>query len=455
MVDSIYSRRQFLGRSAAAGAGLFAMQIAGAGTAVAVGNGVGAKSIHPLTKSHDPDVLLRWIQAVYDSVKLERLTPPNAARIYAYFGVAAYEAVVGGMPPYRSLGLQLNDLPKLPSRSQNLRYDWPTAANAAMAAVAPVLFAGRTASLAKMRDLESVVQSERNAAVKDGSTIDRSVGHGRSVGKIIAEWIQRDGWTHIQGLPAYVAPMGEGLWERTPPNFGLALEPYWEKVRPFALVPVTACAPPPPIAFSTDPGSAFYAQAMATYTTVKERTDSDAETALFWRDNPDGTTGLPSGHWALIASILIRQEGYDLARAAELMVMHGIAVADGFTSCWTEKYRTNLVRPVTYIKKHIDPDWNSPVNSPAFPEYTSGHSVGSGAAAAVLTSLVGAVSFTDDTGIGNGFAPRPYSSIWDAANEAAISRLFGGIHYPMGITAGIDQGVCVAQAVMQRIKTRK
>ncbi|NNL47359.1 MAG: hypothetical protein HKO76_03240, partial [Acidimicrobiia bacterium] len=151
MVDSIYSRRQFLGRSAAAGAGLLAMQIAGAGTAVAVGNGVGAKSIHPLTKSHDPDVLLRWIQAVYDSVKLERLTPPNAARIYAYFGVAAYEAVVGGMPPYRSLGLQLNDLPKLPSRSQNLRYDWPTAANAAMAAVAPVLFAGRTASLAKMR----------------------------------------------------------------------------------------------------------------------------------------------------------------------------------------------------------------------------------------------------------------------------------------------------------------
>ncbi|MBT8198957.1 MAG: vanadium-dependent haloperoxidase, partial [Acidimicrobiia bacterium] len=441
MVDSIYSRRQFLGRSAAAGAGLLAMQIAGAGTAVAVGNGVGAKSIHPLTKSHDPDVLLRWIQAVYDSVKLERLTPPNAARIYAYFGVAAYEAVVGGMPPYRSLGLQLNDLPKLPSRSQNLRYDWPTAANAAMAALPPALFSGRVNSLAQLADLESEIHIERSSAVEDVSVIDRSVAHGRAVGKVIVEWIASDGWAGIQSLPPYVPLVGDGLWERTPPNFGAALEPYWERVRPFALIPVTACAPAPPIAFSTDPGSAFYAQAMATYATVNGRTEADAQTALFWRDNPDGTTGLPSGHWALIVSILIRQEGFDLARAAELMVMHGIAVADGFTSCWTEKYRTNLVRPVTYIKKHINPDWNSPVNSPAFPEYTSGHSVGSGAAAAVLTSLVGAVSFTDDTGIGNGFAPRPYSSIWDAANEAAISRLFGGIHYPMGITAGIDQGV--------------
>ncbi len=454
MVGSTYSRRQFLGRSAAASAGLVAMQLAGGATALA-SSGAGAKSVHPLTKSHDPDVLVRWIQAVYDAVKLERFTPPNAARVYAYFGVAGYEAVVGGMPSYRSLGLQLNDLPKLPSRSQNLRYDWPSAANAAMAAVAPVLFAGRTVSLANLSDLASEIQSERSAAVPDSSTVDRSVAHGRSVGKVLAEWIQRDGWTDIQSLPLYVPPVGDGLWERTPPNFGPALEPYWEQVRPFALIPVTACAPPPPIAFSTDPGSAFYAQAMATYTTVNGRKDSDTETALFWRDNPDGTTGLPSGHWALIASILIRQQGYDLARAAELMAMHGIAVADGFTSCWTEKYRTNLVRPVTYIKKYIDPAWNSPVNSPAFPEYTSGHSVGSGAAATVLTSMVGAVSFTDDTGIANGFPARTYKTIWDAANEAAMSRLFGGIHYPMGITAGIDQGVCVAESVMQRVRTRK
>ncbi len=454
MVVSSYSRRQFLGRSAAASAGMVAMQFASASPVALANEGKGAKGLHPLTKSHDPDVLLTWIKAVYDAVKRERFTPPNAARIYAYYGVAAYEAVVGGMPPYQSLGLQLNDLPKLPSTSKNLRYDWPTAACAAMAALSPVLFAGRQASLEELGKLEAGIVGERSLHVKDRATIDRSMEHGRAVAKVLVDWIGEDGWSGIQGL-TYEPSVAPGLWERTPPNYGNALEPYWERVRPFALIPVTSCAPQPPIPYSNDPKSEFYAQAKATYDTVNGRSDEQAQVALFWRDNPDGTTGLPSGHWALIASILIRQQGYDLASAAELIAMHGIAVADGFTSCWTEKYRTNLVRPVTYIKAYIDPLWNSPVNSPAFPEYTSGHSVGSGAAATVLTAMVGKVSFTDDTGLANGFPVRTYPTIWAAANEAAMSRLYGGIHYPMGISAGIDQGICVAEAVMKRVKTRK
>ncbi len=442
------SRREFLSRSLIGGAAAAAFHVLPATGAVA------GPPRHPLAHADDPEVLLRWVPAVYDSVRRERYSPPNAARTYAYFGVAAYEAVVGGMPAHRSLGGQLNDLSGLPAAATNRRHDWPAAANAAMGRMAPALFPGRAVSLAQLADLESTFLAERRAAVADQATVDRSVAHGRAVGDVIAAWIGRDGWAGIQGLP-YTPPVGSGLWESTPPNFGTAIEPYWEQVRTFALTPVTACAPPPPVPFSEDPGSAFHAEAMVTYQAGLALTEEQRQTALFWRDNPDGTTGLPSGHWALIALILVRGLGHDLARAAEVMALHGIAVADAFTSCWTEKYRTNLVRPVTYIKRHIDPAWNSAVNTPQFPEYTSGHSVGSAAAATTLTALLGPVPFTDDTGTANGFPARAYGSVWAAAQEAAMSRLFGGIHYPMGISAGIDQGVCVAERVLARVRTHR
>lgn len=407
---------------------------------------------HPLTKDHDPSVVLRWLGAVYQAVKSQRLSPPNAARVYAYFAVAAYEAVVGGMPQYRSLGLQLNDLPRLPRINQSRRYDWPLAANAAMGVIVTSLFDSTNA--AGLHDLETTIRDERTEAANNGPVVDRSIAHGRAVGQELVSWIQRDGWTAIQGL-AFTPPVGPGLWVRTPPNFGASIEPYWEGVRTFALDPVTVCAPVPPAPYSTDPTSTFYAEAMATHDAVLNLTDDQKSTAMFWRDNPDGSTGLPSGHWTLIAVGLVRQLNYNLAQAAEMLVLHGVAVADGFTSCWTEKYRTNLLRPVTYIQANIDPAWNSFVNSPAFPEYTSGHSVGSGAAATTLTALVGATGFTDDSGLANGFAARSFSSPWDAALEAATSRLYGGIHYPMAISAGLTQGTCVATAVLGRLRTRR
>ncbi len=440
-----YTRREFLSRAAMVGGGAMALQIVPA-TAL-------AGHATPLTRHHDPDVLLRWVQGVWESVKRERYTPPNAARTYGYFSVAAYEAVVGGMPRHRSLGGQLNDLGRLPSAPSGPHIDWPAAANAAMASIVPVLFAGRDTSLAELDALAGTIHGERYAAVGHDAA-ERGAKLGRKVGAEIAAWIERDGWADIQGLP-YTPPVGPGLWQSTPPNFGTAIEPYWEQVRPFALDPVTVCTPVPPVPFSTEVGSEFHAQAMTTYEAVLNLTEDQRQTALFWRDNPDGTTGLPSGHWTLITAILVRQLGLDLARAAEVFALHGIALADGFTSCWTEKYRTNLVRPVTYINAHIDPTWVTPVNTPQFPEYTSGHSVGSGAAAATLTALLGEVAFTDDTGLANGFAPRSFGSPWEAANEAAISRLYGGIHYPMGISAGIEQGACVSAEVLGRVRTRK
>lgn len=157
----------------------------------------------------------------------------------------------------------------------------------------------------------------------------------------------------------------------------------------------------------------------------------------------------------LIAATAIRDQGLDLGRAAEVLALTGISLADGFTSCWTEKYQTNLLRPVTYIQRLIDPTWASPVNSPAFPEYTSGHSVGSGAAAEVLTALLGPVGFVDTASAPLGFPDRPFTSFWAAAEEAAISRLYGGIHYPMAIEQGLLQGRAVGRTVLARARTRR
>lgn len=447
-MESNISRRSFLKGSLVAGAGAVLSPVIGTGTAVAL-----ADSGHPLTKEYAPDVLHQWLPALYEAVRAERFSPTNAARVYAYFGVAAYEAAVGGMPQYRSLGKQLNDLPTLPLTKPNLRYDWPTAVNAAMGAVVPALFAGRLASLGALADLTGAIQEDRSAIVNDSRVITRSVAHGLAVALQLTSWIERDGWAEIQALPPFIPPVGESLWVRTPPNFGASLEPYWARVRPFALDSVTACTPVRPVPYSTDSNSAFYAQAMATHDAVINLTDAQRDTALIWRDNPDGSTGLPSGHWTLITNILIGDLGLDLARAVEVLALHGIAVADGFTSCWTEKYQTNLLRPVTYIQANIDPGWNSFVNSPAFPEYTSGHSVGSAAAATTLTAILGPVGFTDTST--TGYPYRSFSSPWDAAQEAANSRLLGGIHYPMAIAAGLDQGECVAKAVMTKVRTRK
>ena len=284
--------------------------------------------------------------------------------------------------------------------------------------------------------------------------VNKSLAFGNVVGSGVAARARQDNYLATRGLP-YTPPVGLDKWERTPPNFGFALEPHWGQVQSFTLKTNNECKPQPPVPYSEVPGSDFWNQANATYQTALALTDAQRGIALSWRDNPDGTSGLPSGHWMRIACIAVADEGLDLAQAAEVLALTGIALADGFTSCWTEKYETNLVRPVTYIKRVIDPLWSSFVNSPAFPEYTSGHSVGSGAAAETLTALLGAIPFTDNTGLVNGYPTVRFDSFWKAADEAAISRLYGGIHYPMGIEVGLTQGAAVAQKVIERAQTRR
>ena len=147
--------------------------------------------------------------------------------------------------------------------------------------------------------------------------------------------------------------------------------------------------------------------------------------------------------------------GVAIRREPVIFVLATLAQADAFITCWRTKFDTNVLRPVTYIRRHIDPQWEPFIVTPPFPEYTSGHSVQSSAAATVLQTLLGAVAFDDSTNLAIGHPVRRFNSFMEAADEAALSRLYGGIHYPMAIENGKAQGACIGRMVLERIKTRR
>ena len=176
-------------------------------------------------------------------------------------------------------------------------------------------------------------------------------------------------------------------------------------------------------------------------------TDEQRAIALFWADDL-GATATPPGHSISLTTQVLSQLAARLDIAAETYAKVGIAVADAFIRCWDTKYRYNLLRPVTYIQRLIDADWLPLLVTPPFPEYTSGHSAQSGAAAEVLTDLFGPdFAFVDHTHDSRGLPARAFRSFFQAADEAAISRLYGGIHFRPAIERGLDQGRCVGRAV--------
>lgn len=393
-----------------------------------------------------------WMTLVMDRVQAESLNPAQASRVYAYTSVAAYEAVVPEMNRHVSLGGVLNEMPTMPRVAPG-RLDVEVAQAAALGAIAAELFADRTASLPLFSALvDAQVAARREASVPAGVIAD-SLAFGANVGSLIIGWSRNDGFAATRDLP-FTPPVGPGLWVPTggaPPTL-LPAEPYWGTLRPFALASAEACAPSAPVTYSEAPDSAFYAQPRAVYDTALALSDEQKAIALFWADDAGGTA-TPPGHW--IAIITQLSASRSLADAVEAFAVTGVAMADAFISCWRAKFRYNLLRPETFIQMLIDPAFTPFLATPQFPEYTSGHSTSSGAASSVLTGLLGTLAFSDDTRAALGLPSRSFVSFEAAADEAALSRLYGGIHYPMGNQNGLVQGRCIGAAVLSRARTRK
>jgi hypothetical protein len=422
-----------------------------AGGALAVGafRGVPATAATwPRASAYGSDVPAAWYDLALDLVRTTPgFSPPVAARAFGYAGVALYEAVVPGIPRRRSFAGRLNGLAQ-PPRATGGKYHWPTVANSALAAIFSSLFptAPNEGRLA-IDELERRFSDDARKLLPPG-VHRRSVMQGADVATHVFEWSKNDGGheAFLKNFPPYTPPSGTGLWEPTPPGFSPALQPFWGANRPFVLRDGESCSPGPPPPYSESPGSPFFAEAQECYVVVNGLTPEQKAIALFWSDGP-GETATPSGHWISILTQVVREHGIQLGKSANAYARLGIAVADAFISCWKTKYRDNLLRPVTCIRRVFDPNWTPLLVTPPFPEYTSGHSVQSGASAHVMTDLFGRLGFTDRTHEGRGLPARTFASFEEAAQEAGISRLYGGIHFRAAIERGVEQGICVGKHV--------
>jgi len=395
----------------------------------------------PAAGTFGPDVALDWFRLAYVLTQQERLSPPVASRAFGYLGVSLYESIVPGTHEYQSLAGQLNGLGVAPNVGHGQFY-WPAVANAALAAIMRRMY-GSAASQHRIGNLEASLAARFQ--VPPGIIVASSK-HGQKIAGFIHDWSTHDGFSEYHRC-RYTPPAGEGLWQPTPPGFLDAVEPCWGRIRPFVLSSAGTCDAGSPPAYSAEASSPFFQEAKEVHETVENLTPDQMAIAAFWSDDP-GTTGTPPGHSMMLAAQIIEQQELPLDVAAETFAKVGIATADAFIACWWTKFQHNLVRPITYIHDVLaDPDWTAPLVTPPFPEYTSGHSVQSGAAAQVLTDLFGALAFTDHTHDARGLPARSFDSFFDAAEEAAISRLYGGIHFRSAIERGLDQGSCVGRAV--------
>jgi hypothetical protein len=406
------------------------------------------------------EVLRMWYKV---SLELARHTPtyspPVASRTFAYLSVTAFEAAAGGAGGLNSLAGQLNGLQSLPLREAGEEYDEAAVMNAALETAVKSLYSntGPTGQRV-MERLGAKLRAETSSGLS-AEAAARSEAFGKVLAGHILSWSQGDGGAAVEnlGFPAvFELTKGDANWVPTSviPLQQKPLLPAWGANRTFAMPGGKACPLPAPPAYSEDKGSEFYKQALEVFDTKKNLTPEQRATARFWSDDPM-LSPTPPGHWVSITLQILERENADVNRSAEILARLGVALADAFIGCWDTKFQYDLLRPVTYIRRTMDPKWESAMTTPPFPEYPSGHSTQSAAAAAVLTKFFGEnFAFEDATHVKDGVKARSFASFNAAAEEAGISRLYGGIHFRAAIERGLEQGRCIG-AYANGLKTRK
>jgi len=427
------TRRSLLRSAAGAGAGAIALSVAGPALAAPK-----HWTPHKAASEYGPEVALEWLGLAFDIMPTTPgFSPGVADRAFAYLSVALYEAVVPGMPGYGSLAGTLNELTPVPG-PQNRAYHWPSCANSALAQGVRDLFRMTTdENKAAIDALEASIAADLASDLPPG--IARvSARRGRRVADHIMAWAATD--RDMSPTGPYVPPVGPGLWVPTPPAFAGPADPFGGTARPLALGPVEDYNPGPPPEFSTDPASEFYAGELDVYNTVNNLSDEQLTIALFWARTV--------GHHVSIAIQAVDQSGSDLETATLALVNSSVTAQDSAIACFYSKYAYNLLRPITYIREHIDADWpEPPVVTPPHPDYPAAHATVTRAFAQGLHDVLGDFHFTDSTWVDFGLAPRSWNSWFEMAEEAGISRLYGGIHSRWAVDIGLEQGRQVGEAV--------
>ncbi len=302
--------------------------------------------------------------------------------------------------------------------------------------------------------LDTLINQLHTAAIKNGqneATWKKSCVYGEKVTLAIQSWITEDNYAKVKSDDQYTIRNTDSTWALTPPNYEQALEPNWKKMRPVFIKKLEDFKPKKRPHFSTEKNSTFYNFALDVYKNSKKNIQEEKDIALHWDCNPNEFNDSghnthfehkisPPGHWVNITSIICKQKNTNFEATLNAYSAVTSSMYDGIIVCWDTKYREELVRPVTYINKYIDKTWMPFIQTPPFPEYTSGHSTVSGAASFILEKTFPNTSFTDDTETSFGLKPRTFKSIDKAGQEASYSRFYGGIHYKFGVENGFENG---------------
>lgn len=398
----------------------------------------------PAEPASSSEVVTSWLTMQLKLAQAIPGSPPVLARRWAYTGIALWESLQPGLPGYQSIAPQLNGLPALPQPGKSLNYYYPASANAALAAMNRAMQPGISGTnLARIDSLEAANLAKYQQH-QQPDVLANSIDFGKKIAAAVFEWSKTDGFDNTT---PYTPLAGAAYWKPTPPAFGPAALSNWGKVRTIVANSDAGAEQGAPIPYSEDKASEYYKQVADVYNVSQSLTQEQRTIATFWPDNS----------WHNILSQVLAVEKPGLAVAAKAFTQLGIAMSDGAISLCKGKYVYQGVRPVTYIRTVMNhPDWNTVIPTPAHPEYPSGHSVMSAAAAEVLTGIFGKnYHYTDKPYNLSGFVPRNYNSFEEAAAEAAVSRMYAGIHYRKTCEVSLRHGKIVGQNVISKLKFKQ
>jgi hypothetical protein len=392
----------------------------------------------------------KTVKKLNDVVLYNNFPPVIASRNYAYANIAAYECIAAGDPNFQTLSGQIKHLPTMPRPSDASKVDYQLAALLTLVKVGNAV----TFPEGVLMDYWQELYDKADSAGIPGDILAHTVAFSDTITATILQWSKGDNYAQTRSAEKFTVTSEDGRWIPTPPAYSQAMEPHWCKIRPLVLDSASQFVPPPPPAFNLkSPSTAFYKEVMEVKEVKERLTEDQKHIAEFFDDNPFNlhVTGhvmyatkkfSPPGHWMNIVGIAAEKAKKDFNTTVASYAGTSIALFDGFIACWYTKYKVNSVRPETVINKYIDQDWRPYLQTPPFPSYISGHSVISNASAEVMTHFFGDnFAFTDTSELEFGIPNRSFRSFKDAALEASMSRLYGGIHY----RSDLEQGNIVGQ----------
>ena len=410
----------------------------------------------------DTEILHKNQDQLTQVIIYDVFTPPVASRLYVYSSLASYEAIRFKKEGFPSIVAKLNGFREIPSPEHGKTYDFTLAATKAFFTVV------RNVKVFSVDSLTSYEQSVYDGfkAELDESVYTRSIAFGDSVARAILQRAIKDGYLASRGKAKYLGSNDPGKWRPTPPDYLDGVEWCWNTMKTMVMDSASMFRPVPPPRFTMDTTSIFYKSLKEVYTINKSLTKEQRDIARYWDDNPfviehsghmmyGNKKITPGGHWMGICAIASKSSGADEVKTAQAYAYTSLALYEAFISCWDEKYRSNYIRPVTAINESFDHQWLSYLQTPPFPEYTSGHSTISACAATVLTNLFGNnFAFQDNSDLEYIGMQRHFNSFYEAAAEASVSRIYGGIHYRFTADISAEQGKKLGNLLMTRLDNK-